>query len=128
MTHSSLPPGYPSRNQGESEQAYLKRLPFCLPDPESLPERYEDYFLLDGAEFLPLELLISSKTDGENATSGRNAAKLMAAAREGVVSKRSPIRVRQGSSGRFIIVDGNATVAAARAWGWELIPAEVERD
>ena len=113
---------YPERLDGESDRAFLSRIMPILPTPDRLREQHTDYFECAGATILPLHVLRTTKGEHENAVSGANAAKAMAAAQAGVVAKRAPVTVRPNGDGSFDIQDGNATFTAARTYGWTGIP------
>jgi hypothetical protein len=73
---------------------------------------------------VPLENLHASKPPEDNAD---NAIKRMAAAAEGILSKRPPIDVRPRplEPGHYDVVDGNGTLAAAKKAGLTDLPVNV---
>jgi hypothetical protein len=56
----------------------------------------------------------------------RRAVDLMAESLTGKIPVRAPIRVTPISGGRYLVLDGNSTVAIAAAAGWFDIPCIVE--
>jgi hypothetical protein len=94
-----------------------------------LAEAHELYFdLQQPHRFIPIHLLVSSKTDEENAKGGANAPKLMAQASAGEISKRDPIAVEPMSDGKYLIRDGNGTYTAAKQMSWSSLPAHIMID
>ena len=112
----------------EDDKTYLKRVADRLPVPRQLPETYGDYFLLDGAEVVAVDELRPAKTPGENAGPALNAAKFMLAASRGLVARRAPLSVRRLPGGGYLVVDGNATLAAVSRYGWRAVPVIVRHD
>lgn len=119
-------PAFPARQAGETDGAYLARTVREMPEPERLPEEHDRYFHRpEGTETVPLDRLDSSKSDEENGKGGANAARAMHAAYHGHIAKRDPITVERGEGGRYIVKDGNGTLAAARRHGWKEMPVQV---
>jgi hypothetical protein len=111
---------------GETDKEFAKRVVDKRPEPAALPEKYDDYFIMKGAKVVPIEDLVSSKTDAENLQGGTNAAKRMEAAANGELSKRPPITVEQRSDGKYLIKDGNGTYTSVKGYGWKSMPVLVE--
>lgn len=122
--------GIAARNDGEDDKAYAKRVIDQLPEPTAaqLPDDPARYFTdTDVAQSIPLDNLVSSKTEAENAQGGANGLKRMAAAGEGVLGKRAPIDVQDNGDGSFTVVDGNGTLTAAQKAGFANLPARIVR-
>lgn len=97
-------------------------------EPLVLPEIHGLYFNLDlPHEVVPLDHLVSSKTDEENAKGGANAVWRMAEAARGDRERRNPITVEPVGDQRYLIIDGNGTYTAVRRMGWLSLPAQVKR-
>lgn len=116
---------YPDRIEGETNKAYAKRIKNTMSSPTELPEEYNRYFVMDGATIVPMENLVSSKTDAQNVQGGRNAPILMRAAYDGVLERRAPISVQKMDDGRYLILDGNGTYTGASRYGWTALPVMV---
>jgi hypothetical protein len=114
---------YAARQPGEDDKAYLKRAIDTRAAPGSIPYAPERYFT-HAETMLPVDQLVSTKTEAENAQGGANAPKRLMAAYHGAVSKRAPITVRRRADGRYDVVDGNGTVTALRAAGWPAVPVQ----
>lgn len=115
------------RLEGETDKAYAKRVIDRLPEPDAarMPDDPALYFQTEGADLVPLRRLVSSKTDAENAKGGATGLKRMAAAGEGALSKRGPVEALRNIDGTFTVTDGNGTLTAARAAGFERLPVRV---
>jgi ppGpp synthetase/RelA/SpoT-type nucleotidyltranferase len=97
------------------------------PSPERLPETHELYFKLDAdTHTVPIEDLISSKSPEENIKGSVNGAKRMAASAAGELGKRAPITVRPLPGGKYLVLDGNGTMTAAKNYGWRSLPVHFE--
>lgn len=110
----------------EDDKAYAKRVVDRLPDPtpEQLPRELPRYFNLKKAdEVVPLAQLLPSK--GAEPTASANALKRMAAAAEGLLSRRDPIDVRANADGSYTVLDGNGTLGAALQLGLPGVPVRV---
>lgn len=119
-------PAYPEKKGGEDDKAYLKRTTKDLPEPDHLPEDHGRYFHMDqGHEVVPIDKLVSSKTDEENAKGGANAPKIMQAAYHGQVGKRAPIAAEKQADGTYKVTDGNGTLTGAKKHGWKSLPVKV---
>lgn len=119
-------PSASERIPGESDKQFAKRVIDKRPAPDSLPETYESYFLMDGAKVVPMSSLVSSKTDAENEKGGTNAVKRMAAAAAGELPRRAPITVMPSKTpGKYDIVDGNGTFTSVGKYGWKSLPVLV---
>lgn len=121
-------PNYAPREHGEADKAYAKRVIDKGDGPKSLPEDHAKYFNTAGAQMVPIDKLVSGKSDEENAQGSENGPKRMQAAAHGVLSKRDPIKVRKREDGSFTVVDGNGTLASAKKLGWKSLPVTVEGD
>lgn len=113
------------RLAGETDKQFAKRVVDKREKPEHLPENHEAYFHTEGARTIPLEDLVSSKSEGENAQGAENGAKRMAAAANGELSRRGPITVERRPDGKYDIVDGNGTYSSVKQYGWKGLPAKV---
>ncbi len=113
------------REEGESDKAYAKRVVDHEDAPDSIPEKHESYFHTEGSSKLAVKNMRSSKTEEENKQGGDNGPKRMAAAAQGRLSKRDPIKVHANEDGTHTVVDGNGTFTSVKAHGWEHIPAHV---
>jgi hypothetical protein len=121
------PPQYEARNEGEDDKAYAKRSIDKMPSPKHVPEQHDRFFNMDKATAtIPLDKLVSTKSDAENKQGGDNAPKRLMAAYHGKVAKRDPITVRPTGDGKYEVVDGNGTFTAAKAAGWKAIPVQQE--
>jgi len=122
--------GDEARRPGEDDMTFAKRVIDKRPTPKELPEKHEDYFKMEGATVMPLDKLVSSKSDEENRKGGTNGAKRMAAAANGEIAKRAPINVEPITSGpdagKFLITDGNGTYTSVKDYGWKAIPVQVD--
>jgi len=93
---------------------------------DPLIENPDLYFtMLDDAQLIPLDLVISTKSAESQPDSVDRAEQLMRAAAAGQQRRRAPITVR-AEDGSYVIVDGNATFAVARRQGWLTIPVRVQ--
>lgn len=111
-----------SRDRAGRPTSYAFAAPIRNP---ALPEDPWRYFTRPaGTELVPLALLDTIRV---RPTGIENAAKYMRGAYEGTHDKRKPVSLQAKASGRFEVLDGNSTVANARANGWHVIPAIVER-
>lgn len=116
-------PSYPARTEGEDDTAYGKRLAEASPDPDHLPEDHGRYFNdHPDAKHVPIDQLHPTKDEEHNERSGRNGARIMAAAYHGAVGKRDPVSVRKREGGGFEVTDGNGTLTAAKKHGWKTLP------
>jgi len=115
------------RISGETDKVFAKRVVDKRPEPKTLPEKYDDYFIMDKATVVPIGDLVSSKSDAENAQGGGNAAKRMEAAAAGELSKRDPITVQRRPDGKYLILDGNGTYTSVKGYGWKSMPVLVEK-
>lgn len=115
------------RQASETDKAYAKRVIDKGLMPADLPEQHERYFNMDAADaVVPIDQLVSTKTDAENAQGGGASPKRMRAAYDGLLGKRDPITVRQRQDGRYDVVDGNGTLTGVRAYGWKNLPVRIE--
>lgn len=93
-----------------------------IPEFTPLQERSDAYFIYDPASIdIPLSELIAMRMRPEGV---RNAAKFMILAAAGVKDKRKPISVSKREDGKWDVLDGNSTVAVARASRWISIPCK----
>lgn len=107
---------------GETQKDYAKRVIDKLPLPGKLAPDQSLYFLPEkGTRRVKLSDIISAKSADATVTSGQNAARRLWAASKGLLSKRDPISVEDLGNGKFKVIDGNSTVAAARLNGWDEI-------
>jgi hypothetical protein len=117
--------GIASRLLEETDKTYAKRVIDLLPapDPGFLLEDPSRYFDMPAdAQMIRLDCLKSRKTPDESAKGGNAALNRMAAASEGVLSKRAPIEVVENEDGSYTVLDGNSTLTAARLLGWKQLP------
>ena len=90
--------------------------------PEFIPlkEQAGAYFVSDALSIdIPLSILVSTRLRPEGVL---NAAKFMCMAAAGQIERRKPISVSRRDDGRWDVLDGNSTVAVARASRWQSIP------
>ena len=130
--HHSLKPAelYEPRLEGEGDKAYAKRVVDKMPAPKVMPEDAPRYFNMDkpGTHIVPLDQLVSTKTDEENKQGGGNGAKRMLAAYLGKLGKRDPISVKLRADGKYDILDGNGTYTCVKQYGWKALPVEIVQD
>jgi hypothetical protein len=99
------------------------------PVPAELPEVHARYFKAAPGQqttTVPIESLISSKTEADNAKGAPNAAKRMDASARGELDGRKLINVTPLPGGAFLVKDGNATFTAAKQYGWKNLPVHIE--
>lgn len=93
---------------------------------QPLSQNHEDYFNTEKTQAtVPIDKLVSSKSEAENAQSSINAEKIMSQAGRGEVPKRDPIKVTPMADGTYKVVDGNATFTAAQRMGWKDLPVQI---
>lgn len=116
-----------TRNEGETDKMFAKRVVDKRDAPKSLPENHADYFLMDGATVVSVADLVSTKSDEENQQGGDNGPKRMAAAARGELGKRAPITVMPSKTepGKYEVVDGNGTLTSVKKFGWKSLPVNV---
>lgn len=113
------------RQAGETDKAYAKRVIDKRLAPADLPERPGDYFDLAAGIVVPIDSVSPSKAGAGAEKGAENGAKRMVAAAAGELSKREPITVRRTGPDKFVVVDGNGTLATVRKYGWKSIPVAV---
>jgi hypothetical protein len=131
VRHDALepPPSYPDKKDGQDDKAYLKEHADKMPSPRHVPEEHERFFNMGATtKVVPIDKIVSSKTDAENEQGGKNAPKFMMAAYHGKVAKRDPVKVEKQPDGTFKVLDGNGTFTGAKAAGWKDLPVEVTND
>lgn len=116
-----------TRNEGETDKMFAKRVIDKREAPKTLPENHADYFLMDGATVVSIANLVSTKSEAENQQGGDNGAKRMAASAQGEISKRAPITVMPSKTepGKYEVVDGNGTLTSVKKYGWKSLPVNV---
>ena len=126
-TDASAPKVAP-RDEGEADKAYAKRVIDHLEvSKDDLPEDHAKYFNVEkAAKTVPIDQLVSTKSEEENKQGGANAPARMWAASQGILSKRDPITVRPIEGGKYQVVDGNGTFTAAKGLGWKTLPVQLE--
>lgn len=88
---------------------------------EYAPHRY---FKIEGAvKTVPIVNLTLTRMRPEGIA---NAVVLMRLAFQGRHDRRPPVRIRKSTENRFLVVDGNSTVAIAAAAGWPDVPCVVD--
>jgi hypothetical protein len=96
--------------------------------PRELPEEHGRYFRLDAdTRIVPMADLVSSKMPEENMKGAINGAKRMAAAANGEIGRRPPITVRPIAGGKYLVLDGNGTLTAAKQYEWQSMPVKFEQ-
>lgn len=131
VRHDALepPPSYPEKKAGQDDKAYLKEHADKLPSPRHVPEEHERFFNMGPTtKTVPIDKIVSAKSDVENEQSGRNAPKFMMAAYHGKVAKRAPVKVEKQPDGQYKVLDGNGTFTGAKAAGWKDLPVEVTNE
>lgn len=128
VRHDAIEPPhqYAEKAENESDKDYLKRTAKDIPSPKHLPEEHERFFNMEGATTVPMDQIVSSKSDAENAKGGENAPKFMMAAYHGKVAKRDPVTVEKQADGKYKVLDGNGTFTGAKAAGWKALPVKVQ--
>jgi hypothetical protein len=117
------------RQAGENDKQFAKRVVDKRAAPDVLPEEHDKYFVAGPDTItVPLDQLVSSKTDAENAQGAENGAKRMAASANGELTRRAPIDVWRRDDGTFLIVDGNGTYSSVKKYGWKTLPVNVVND
>lgn len=112
--------GGPSKKGSVSKSEVASRK-----SPKTLPEEHSKYFnTTPGTKVVPLGAITPSKSEGVQQEAER-AAKYMDAAAKGEISKRDPLTVQAIGNGKFQLIDGNGTLAAAKNYGWNNIPVTV---
>lgn len=87
-------------------------------------ERIRPYFDLSKPhEMVHVDSLRPTKLDPES--SYQNATKRMGQAARGKLAKRKPLTAQRGAGGRLLLVDGNATLEAAKREGITHVPVEI---
>jgi hypothetical protein len=119
-------PPLPRQNRSRGFRArptrlFARRVVDKRPPPAELPEDHAKYFTIDAeTKTIPIANLVPNKTAG-----GENAAKRMAAAANGELGKRGPITVTPLGDGKYLVIDGNATMSSVARYGWRSLPAHV---
>jgi hypothetical protein len=91
----------------------------------SLPYNPRRYFLIDvGTITLPITVLVQTRARD---TGIRNALELMKLAYEGQQAPRAPLTVQAWKGNYYLVLDGNSTLAIARAAGWADVPCQISR-
>lgn len=117
---------YGPQREGETLKEYMKREIDTRDAPTDLPFEPEKFFdLSQPHEMVPVDQIISSKSDEENQKGGSNAPKRFLAAYDGILTPRGPITVSRNQDGTYTVIDGNGTLTAFKGYGWESIPVEV---
>jgi hypothetical protein len=118
---------YGPQREGETLKEYMKREIDTRDAPADLPFEPEKFFdLSQPHEMVPVDQIVSSKSDEENQQGGSNAPKRFLAAYDGILTPRGPITVSRNQDGTYTVIDGNGTLTAFKGYGWESIPVEVE--
>lgn len=128
MRNDSYTDDISPRAPGESDKLYAKRVVDHLPAPAThhLPDEPARYFLLGaGAVSVSLHLLQARGPDEAPAESITRALKRLAAAGEGALARRAPLDVAADGQGRYRVLDGSSTLAAARLLGWVQLPVRL---
>lgn len=116
---------YDPIREGEDLKSYMKRAIDTGPVIESLPQDPGLYFVIGpDTQILPIDKLDLSKPQ-ENEKGGINAPKRFVAAADGAIPKRAPIDVEPRGD-RYLVIDGNGTVAALKRFGWDSVPANIK--
>lgn len=114
--------GLPQKGEDEDAKEYAYRMIDMVGQPTDLPQEFGRYFEMKKADLI---VPLSSITPAKANRSSNNSARLMALAGEGVLPARAPIDVRMEADGRFTILDGNGTHAAAKTFGWTEMPVRI---
>lgn len=119
MKRPEIPPATELRAISKSE---LKAWAEAQPVPD-LPDEPSSYFHLDrpATRLVPVGGLKARRDPGEDPASVHRAMVFAAAAREGRLDRRDPIRVSGEPDGTLLILDGTSTYGA----GWRALPVRV---
>jgi len=120
---SPIPAVWPPRLPGESDGAFARRAIDPGPLPVHLPDDPESCFVtLTDTKWIDIDCLHGREPVLPEATFWHNAAKRMAAACAGVIGRRGPLSAVPREDGTWRVLDGNATLEAARRYGWRRLP------
>ncbi len=119
----SLKPANATRENGTvTDFSDVESILSLIPEFSPLEEDAGAYFIPDPAAIdIPLSELISTRMRHDGV---RNAANFMLLAAGGEKDKRKPISVSKRADGKWDVLDGNSTVAVARASRWHSIPCK----
>lgn len=93
-----------------------------IPEFTPLQEGADAYFIPDTSSIvIPLSELVSTRLRPKGVL---NAAKFMRLAAAAQMDRRKPISVSRRDDGKWDVLDGNSTVAVARASRWHSIPCK----
>jgi len=93
---------------------------------DQLPDKPSDYFKTDSkSKMVNVRDLKSTKPDDEVRTRVPAAEKRMRDAAAGKIEKRAPLKVAKRDDGRYDVIDGNATHAAAKKHGFSKVPVTI---
>ena len=110
----------------ETPKEFRKRVVQSYPEPKKLPKNPKHYFDESLATAPVIAVPVSSLTTVRAREGGiANAEKLMAAAADGVISKRKPVDLRDNGDGTFTVLDGNSTTAIARKHDFKFLIGQV---
>ena len=110
----------------ETPKEFRKRVVQSYPEPKKLPKNPKHYFDESLATAPVIAVPVSSLTTVRAREGGiANAEKLMAAAADGVISKRKPVDLRDNGDGTFTVLDGNSTTAIARKHDFKFLIGQI---
>jgi hypothetical protein len=117
---------YAPRLPGEDVKTYMKRVIDTQEVPASIPFQPRLFFKMDSStQMIPINALVSGKTEEENQKGGQNSPKRFQAVADGVLSPRDPIDVEANGDGTYTVLDGNGTYTMLKRYGWPAVPAHV---
>lgn len=90
----------------------------------ALPEDPWKYFIrTPKSQLIPLSSLNTIRARESGIAHAREH---MEKAYRGLGQRRKPVSLQDNGDGTYTVLDGNSTVANARASGWKMIPGEIE--
>lgn len=119
VTPEPAPPGTPQLAAPDTTVRTMRPSADNLPVPKDLPEDHARYFT-EGGTAVDINKLKPAATTTEE--SRLSAAQRMQQASAGEIEKRGPLQVEANGDGTYTVIDGKATLAAAKQYGWQSIP------
>lgn len=123
FARSPIPAGWAPRLPGENDGAFARRVIDLGPLPTHLPDDPGSCFdTVTDTRWIDIDCLHGREPVLPEATFWHNAAKRMAAACAGVIARRGPLNALPQGDGTWRVLDWNATLEAARRYGWKRLP------